>query len=287
MPDRTINFGDDETEATYRVRDDDPVGGGDFILVEDLDGSIIPLKYNKPSGKLEAAVGIEGQTPTATADLTTKSYVDSVTQGLSYQEPVIDELNDPPASPSTGDRYLIDDNPTGDWSGNANEIAEWDGSQWVFDAPSEGWAVFIEDVDELKVYNGTNWVQFGSTLDHGALQGLADDDHTQYLLVDGSRSATGTIDAPSFSVDGNTLAQSVVFSGQETLSSGSAVVDTGISATDATFQLAIGVDDPDADTKLSGRLFWDDSAGTYKVEIVESDTSVGNPTANIDVVRVR
>jgi hypothetical protein len=69
--------------------------------------------------------------------------------------------------------------------------------------------------------------------------------------------------------------------------SGTATVDTGLSTTDATFTLALGIDDPDADAKIAGRLFWDDSAGTYKIEIVEDGTSVGNPTVNYDVVRVR
>jgi hypothetical protein len=88
-------------------------------------------------------------------------------------------------------------------------------------------------------------------------------------------------------VGGDTIAQSVADTGQVQLSSGTAVVDTGISATDATFNLALGVDDPNADTKITGRLFWDDAAGTYKVEIVEDSTSVGNPTVNYDVIRVR
>jgi len=76
-------------------------------------------------------------------------------------------------------------------------------------------------------------------------------------------------------------------SGSVQLSSGTAVVDTGLSDTDATFYLSLGVDDPGADTKISGRLFWDDSAGTYKIELVETETSVGNPTVNYDILRVR
>jgi hypothetical protein len=64
-----------------------------------------------------------------------------------------------------------------------------------------------------------------------------------------------------------------VASGQTTLSSGSAVVTTGITATDATFFLGLGLDDPDADAKVAARLFWDDS--------------VGNPTVNYDILRVR
>lgn len=50
----------------------------------------------------------------------------------------------------------------------------------------------------LSSYVSTNealWASAtpASTLDHGGLQGLGDDDHTQYLLVDGSRTATGNI----------------------------------------------------------------------------------------------
>lgn len=38
-----------------------------------------------------------------------------------------------------------------------------------------------------------------STQDHGALLGLSDDDHTQYLLADTSRAASGTLSATAFS----------------------------------------------------------------------------------------
>jgi hypothetical protein len=79
----------------------------------------------------------------------------------------------------------------------------------------------------------------------------------------------------------------VAASGAVTLSSGAGTVDTGLSATDATFYLALGIDDPNADAKIAGQLFWDDSAGTYKIDIQETDTSVGNPTVNYDVLRVR
>jgi len=107
----------------------------------------------------------------------------------------------------------------------------------------------------------------------------------QYIA---SSSTPGTLELTNSTLAdsaGNTIAQSVAATGEVTLSSREAVVDTGISTTDATFSLALGVDDPGADAEVSGRLFWDDSAGTYKVRIVEQ-TSV-NPTVNYDVVRVR
>lgn len=104
----------------------------------------------------------------------------------------------------------------------------------------------------------------------------------------GSDSLAGEqVDVGQLDVAGSVVAQSVALSGQVTLSSGSATVDTGISAVDATFILGLGVDDPNADVDLSGRLFFDNSAGTYKIQIVEATTSVGDPKANFDVVRVR
>lgn len=42
-----------------------------------------------------------------------------------YHSPVIDTLNDPPASPADGDRYIVGCTPTGDWVGQEGNIAEW------------------------------------------------------------------------------------------------------------------------------------------------------------------
>lgn len=104
-----------------------------------------------------------------------------------------------------------------------------------------------------------------------------------------AQDAVGTILDTSLSYDDATpsIGMNVVLSGQTTLSSGVGQVDTGVSATDATFMLSLGVDDPGADCKLAGRLFWDDSDGSYWIEINEVETSVGNPTVNYDIVRVR
>ena len=96
-----------------------------------------------------------------------------------------------------------------------------------------------------------------------------------------------TINPDEVQVGGNTALLAVAASGSVTLSSGVGTVDTGLSDAQATFLLGLGVDDPNADTKITGRLFWNDSAGTYHVEIVEDETSVGNPTVNYDIIRVR
>jgi hypothetical protein len=72
----------------------------------------------------------------------------------------------------------------------------------------------------------------------------------------------------------------VVASGSVQLSSGSAAV-TVETASGTTYYLALGTDD---NAKVSGRVFDD---GDVTVEIVETDTSVGNPTVEYDVLRVR
>lgn len=50
-------------------------------------------------------------------------------------------------------------------------------------------------VDTVEYYDAqaTSWKQLGVASDHGGLTGLSDDDHTQYLLVSGSRAMTGAI----------------------------------------------------------------------------------------------
>lgn len=67
----------------------------------------------------------------------------------------------PPSSPDTDHIYL--DDGTNTTSGNPG-FRKWNGSSWV-DLGGGG----------------------GGVTDHGALTGLGDDDHTQYLLADGSR----------------------------------------------------------------------------------------------------
>jgi len=74
MPDRTINFGESETEATYQIQDTDAVdGGGDFVLAKDTNNNRVLLKYNPSSDGFEfidSPTGTYGKTiaaPTPTA----------------------------------------------------------------------------------------------------------------------------------------------------------------------------------------------------------------------------
>jgi len=83
----------------------------------------------------------------------------------------------------------------------------------VAPAPGNSGRLIFNTTDlRVKVDNGTSFVDVGVT-DHGLLMGLGDDDHLQYLLVDGTRAVTG-----DFTVNGkykNLAASSMTYESQE------------------------------------------------------------------------
>ena len=107
-----------------------------------------------------------------------KETTESYANGMKWQADVLAEQNDPPSSPSAGDRYLVGPSPTGDWSGYDQNIATWDGSVWSFDSPSEGWSLNVNGSnldgrsDVAMIYNGSDWVNWGSAIDHNVTQTL-------------------------------------------------------------------------------------------------------------------
>jgi len=108
---------------------------------------------------------------TVGTQLVDKEYVDSVVQGLDWQGSVKNFQGTAPVSPAFGDRYVVISG-TGVWAGHDYDIAEWNGSSWDFTTPNEGFAVWDETDDRLMVYNGSEWVRFGSTANHNYLNGL-------------------------------------------------------------------------------------------------------------------
>ncbi len=126
----------------------------------------------------------------ATSDAVNLGQVTQLLSGLDWQTSVIrQDWNTAPTSPtpSSGDRYLVAAGATGGgnaWAGQSGKIAQYGGSSWGFTAPNKGMTVHVESgtgggVDML--YNGTAWVNIGSSVDHGALLNLTTGDpHTQY-----------------------------------------------------------------------------------------------------------
>ncbi len=75
-----------------------------------------------------------------------------------------------PGSPADGDAYILPASPTGtDWAAYAqHSIAAWQDGAWVEIVPAEGWRAWIDDVDELHVYDGSTWSQITAAAQTGA-----------------------------------------------------------------------------------------------------------------------
>lgn len=154
-------------------------------------------QYSLVDGSRAFTGAVVGVSPSLNTHLATKGYVDALVQGLSWQDAVLDKdlVTSPP--PIIGARYIIA-GIGGDWSGfTIGDIVEYDGSDWNNWTPDESFATWVQDEDVLYVYNGVSWIKFGSTVDHGNLLGLGDDDHTQYLLISGLRAMLGNLDMGS------------------------------------------------------------------------------------------
>jgi hypothetical protein len=91
-----------------------------------------------------------------------------------WQQPVKDILNDPPATPSEGDRYLIDTVPTGAWVGHAKAIATYNGTGWDYATPAEGWYVFDCDSNTRLLYGGSAWATDEATGEINTASNLGD-----------------------------------------------------------------------------------------------------------------
>ncbi|MER2519725.1 MAG: DUF2793 domain-containing protein [Bdellovibrionales bacterium] len=65
-------------------------------------------------------------------------------------------LATPPASPATGDTYIVASSPTGAWSGFANAIAAWYAG-WKLKMPEPGWIAWTRNGSRLLYYGGSAW----------------------------------------------------------------------------------------------------------------------------------
>jgi hypothetical protein len=59
------------------------------------------------------------------------------------------DLTAPPASPASGDRYIVGPSATGAWAGKDGQIALYINSGWAFYAPKKNWLCVVEDEGKL------------------------------------------------------------------------------------------------------------------------------------------
>jgi hypothetical protein len=103
---------------------------------------------------------------------------------------VISIQNTPPTDPQIGDRYIVDDTPTGAWIGYESEIAEWGYTSgttlgWIFTSPisSPDSTLIAYVIDEDKMYEYLSpgqWNEYSAGL--MALSGNIEEPTTRDLI---------------------------------------------------------------------------------------------------------
>ena len=72
---------------------------------------------------------------------------------------VINSLNAPAVTTNVGDAYLVGNSPSGLWVGHAKDIAEWNGSAWVFTDGVQGDFLYNATTALTYIFRNGNWVQ--------------------------------------------------------------------------------------------------------------------------------
>lgn len=120
---------------------------------------------------------------TAPGDAATYGQLTAMVSGLDWQNSVLDRDLTVPPTASLGERHIVASGATLAWSGHDDDIAEWDGTAWVFTTPNTGFTVHVESEGSDYNFNGTGWVSLGTSIDHAQLLNLGTGDpHSQYQL---------------------------------------------------------------------------------------------------------
>lgn len=107
---------------------------------------------------------------------------------------VIDRtLNAPPATPATGDAYIVGSAPTGAWSGFAGRVAAWYAG-WRIKTPLTGWLAWARAEARALVYTGSGWGNLATPF----LEGSATWDPASMAAGAGQSSAALTVTGAAF-----------------------------------------------------------------------------------------
>ena len=111
---------------------------------------------------------IINDTSTASTDLWSaqkiQNEIELAKHNIEPQASVKDQnLATPPASPASGDRYIIPSGATGVWAGKTNQVAEYT-TAWAYYSPVIGWTCYVDDEQKVYSFNGSAWVRTGGAL---------------------------------------------------------------------------------------------------------------------------
>jgi len=85
-----------------------------------------------------------------------------------FVTPVVADIADaPPGSPAAGDLYIVGSSPSGDFTGHANQLAQYQTGGWVFYAPFKWMDAVVESLDSRMAYDGSAWVPYGLIMRDG------------------------------------------------------------------------------------------------------------------------
>lgn len=74
------------------------------------------------------------------------------------RQSVLNFLDTPPISPTTGERYIVGTNPAGDFVNHKNDYAQWTGVVWYFLSPITDDIVYVSDLGEKYIFTGKEWI---------------------------------------------------------------------------------------------------------------------------------
>lgn len=134
------------------------------LVIMDANGTV--SKINK-SNLLSVISGGGSQTLSISGDTLSISdgnsvvlpvYVQADSSTISSYD-VLNSQNAPPGSPAIGDTYLVGNSPSGAWAGHSKDIAEWNGSAWVFTDGVQGDFLYNATNALTYIFRSGNWVQ--------------------------------------------------------------------------------------------------------------------------------
>lgn len=63
----------------------------------------------------------------------------------------------PPASPASGDTYIVAPSATGGWAGKDGKIASYVDGGWDFTTPANGWLSYVVDTAQIAICQSGSW----------------------------------------------------------------------------------------------------------------------------------
>lgn len=121
--------------------------------------------------------------PTNDTSVVNVGYLENnINSVLDWKESCLDkDLTAPPGVPVINSRYIVGFPSTGSWAGKENNIAQWDGSSWVFDTPDKGSAIYVEDESSIYLFDVVWAILSTGTSDHSLLTNIQGGTTSEYF----------------------------------------------------------------------------------------------------------